>query len=226
MGVWRGLTIKHQTEIVKRLQAEHAMLLSTQAAPGPKCSLEEATESVSKWPAWKREYSEQHPFLTSQDRKSESTASLVLSRDNHAWLASTTPRPDLIAISEKVWGVRFDGQMICAPTIEEAVTVLRSGLAAKDKLPAAPLCGKRIPETGLGCTLEPGHQGRHDIDVTKVSETPTPLAAKDKPPRCTATIESWQGVSVQCAFDKGHARLHSYEIGVVNKIDLRDGQDS
>ena len=47
----------------------------------------------------------------------------------------------------------------------------------QDKPPAAPLCGKRIPETGLGCTLEPGHQGRHDVDVTKVSETPTPLAA-------------------------------------------------
>jgi hypothetical protein len=112
-----------------------------QAAPGPKCSLEEATESVSKWPAWKREYSEQHPFLTSQDRKSESTASLVLSRDNRAWLASTTPRPDLIAISEKVWGVRFDGKMVCAPTIEEAVTVLRSGLAAKEQPPAAPRFG-------------------------------------------------------------------------------------
>jgi hypothetical protein len=104
-------------------------------------------------------------------------AALVLSRVNHAWLASATPRPDLIAVSEKVWGVRFDGQMVCAPTIEEAVTVLRSGLAAKDKPPAAPLCGKRIPETGLGCTLEPGHQGRHDVDVTKVSEAPTPPAA-------------------------------------------------
>jgi hypothetical protein len=63
-------------------------------------------------------------------------AALVLSRVNHAWLASATPRPDLIAVSEKTWGVRFDGQMVCAPTIEEAVTVLRSGLAAHDKPPA------------------------------------------------------------------------------------------
>jgi hypothetical protein len=130
-------------------------------------------------------------------------AALVLSRDNHAWLASATPRPDLIAVSEKVWGVRFDGQMVCAPTIEEAVTVLRSGLAAKDKPPAAPLCGKRIPETGLGCTLEPGHQGRHDVDVTKVSEAPMRKRLEGVLPSIAIRIHAYMSAAQNLPYEEG-----------------------
>ena len=283
------------------------------------------------------------PQAASGGAQDKPPAAPELSRDNHAWLASTTPRPDLIAISEKVWGVRFDGQMICAPTIEEAVTVLRSGLAAQstargisademetilqgpvydsndeldsamladavnakwqargaseyergrrdgleqaatfiselsgasegidpelttsdihyvigkipklaathplqesqpipesleglakeiaeefcggseavedailakllashpsqDKPPAAPLCGKRIPETGLGCTLEPGHQGRHDVDVTKVSEAPLRKRLEGVLPSIAIRIHAYMSAAQNLPYEEG-----------------------
>ncbi len=112
-------------------------------------------------------------------------AALVLSRDNHAWLASTTPRPDLIAISEKVWGARFDGQMVCAPTIEEAVTVLRSGLAAKDKPPAAPseqlLAVAKAAIVGTLTNLNIRDISEIHIDAF-AKEAVAQVAGQDKPP--------------------------------------------
>jgi hypothetical protein len=53
------------------------------------------------------------------------------------WMACLNPRPEIVAVSSSVWGIKYNGQMVCAPTIEEAVSVLRSAIAgnveAKEK---------------------------------------------------------------------------------------------
>jgi len=48
------------------------------------------------------------------------------SQGTQQWLASITPRPEIIAVTSNVWGIRHNGQMVCAPTIEEAVNALRA----------------------------------------------------------------------------------------------------
>jgi len=48
------------------------------------------------------------------------------SQKTQQWLASITPRPEIIAVSGTVWGVRHNGAMVCAPTIDEAVNALQA----------------------------------------------------------------------------------------------------
>ena len=73
----------------------------------------------------------------------------------------------------------------------------------QDKPPAAPLCGKRIPETGLGCTLEPGHQGRHDVDVTKVSEAPLRKRLEGVLPSIAIRIHAYMSAAQNLPYEEG-----------------------
>jgi hypothetical protein len=131
----------------------------------------------------------------------------VVDPQHRTMVAGFPPPPNIIEIPEYLDKVAKEiAEEFCggSEAVEDAILAkLLATHPSQDKPPAAPLCGKRIPETGLGCTLEPGHQGRHDVDVTKVSEAPLRKRLEGVLPSIAIRIHAYMSAAQSLPYEEG-----------------------